>query len=359
VTKPILTAVAWALLLGGAASTHAQQPGRPPAAAAPDGAGGALAGRAVLAATGEPLAFSVVALLYVEGGSLVRSALTAADGSFGFDSLAPGEYRVRLERVGFAPELQAAVRVLAGRTESTVLRSTPRRLALPATDVPDTACHAAADMLRLPALAALWREAATAAEARRLFNRRYTFTLVLRDLSWQVLGERRVRAAVGETPETHTASDATVEELRASSDQPVWGSVGPGGFRLIVPDLPELFGTGFLATHCVVGSLNPHGESRLAFRPRDTWTTPGVLRVAPTIVLDSAWTVARVELKFLLDGRTFIRGAQQYGDAAFPGGQLRFPLRLDLEEVPRLAGRPHWVGRTRFDNYQVAPDTTR
>ena len=89
------------------------------------------------------------------------------------------------------------------------------------------------------------------------------------------------------------------------------------------------------------------------------WRCSFAVRVAGTIVLDSTFTVIRLEVQYLVDGRVLARGTQLYTDAGFPGAQLRFPSRLDLEEVPRLAGATHWVGRQRYDNYRIARDTAR
>ncbi len=316
----------------------------------------ALAGRAVTAATGEPVPFTVLTLLPVGGGA-ERTALTGADGSFRFDTIAAGEYRLRLDRVGFASELQPPVHVGGARAEPLVVRSAPRPAPIPTAARTDTVCREAAQMPGVPGLALLWRDAATAAEARRLFDRSYSFTLVRRELNWVAAGTDRVRASVAEEPVTHTPEDAFVEELRASAPESVWGSM-TGGLKLLVPDLPQLFGRGFLATHCLVATTGQPGEHRLSFVVRGPAAAPGAVRVAAVLVLDSSDAVTRAELEYTVAGRLVARGVYQYTDGGFPGGQLRFPSRLDLEEVPQLAGQNHWVGRHRYDNYRIAPDTT-
>ncbi len=344
-------AVRRALLVGLAATLAA--PGSLPAQSPK--ATSALHGRLVAAGTTEPLPFTVVALLPA-GGGLERRALTAADGSFEFDSVAPGEYRVRVARVGFAPELQPPLHVSGARAEPVIVRSAARPDPSPAALRTDTLCRDPAELEHVPGLAALWRDAATAAEARRLFGRAYSFTLVRRELNWMAAGANRVRASVAEEPVTHTPEDAFVEELRASSPESVWGSA-TGGLQLLVPDLPQLFGRGFLATHCVVAAVGEGGGYRLSFVVRGGPTVPGAVRVAAALVLDSTDVVTRLDVEYRADGRVVAHGAYQFTDAGFPGGQLRFPSRLDLEEVPRLAGATHWVGRHRYDNYRIARDT--
>ncbi len=317
----------------------------------------ALTGRAVRAADDQPIPYSLVVLVPAAGGG-ERGALTTANGSFRFDSVAAGEYRLRLDRVGLAPEQTAPIRFDPARPQSVIVRSRPRRAQRPPTWTPDTVCHRAAEVARLAGPGAVWREAAVAVQARRLFARDYTYTLTLRDVSWMAAGPQRVRAAVAENPMRHTPEIAVIEELRASATGSIWGNVGPAGFRLIVPDLPELFGRGFLAEHCVQVAAGT-GEYRIGLQPRPSaGASVGVL-VAATLVLDSSLAVTRVELQYMLNGRTFARGTQQYLDPGFPGGQLRFPGRLDMEEIPRLAGASHWAGRTRFDNYRIVPDTVR
>ncbi len=348
-----LAALGAAAALAAARTATGQVRGRasPPAPASIEGR--------TLGATGAAIPFSLVVLVPVGGGGY-RSALTAADGSFRFDSLAPGEYRLRLDRVGLAPEPQPPMRVVAGRRLPAIVRSAPQPLALPPAAAADTVCQTPAGAADLPRVAAIWRQATIAAEARRLFARRYDFTFVRREVDWMATGQDRVRASVDEMPVRHTANDAFVEELHASAPEGVWGVVVPqGGLQLVVPDFPDLLGPGFLSNHCIAVLPAPSGERRLRIAPRDLMPMPGKVRVAGTIVLDSTFAVTRLEVQYLVDDRLLATGTQLYTDPGFPGGQLRFPSRLDLEEVPRLAGATHWVGRKRYDNYRIAPDTVR
>lgn len=351
-TAPVLLLAALGAAAGLAAPRElAGQARRPESPASLDGR--------ALGAAGGAIPFSLVVLVPVAGGS-ERNALTAADGTFRFDSVAPGEYRLRLDRVGYEPEPQPPVRIAAGRRLSAVVRSAPRRLAPLPASAADTLCRAPADAAELPRVATIWRQATIAAHVRRIFSSRYDFTFMRRELDWTVAGKDRVRAAVDETPVVHTPNDAFVEELHASAPEGVWGVVVPqGGLQLVVPDFPDLLGQGFLSNHCVAVLPALPGELRLRIAPRDLMPMPGTVRVAGTIVLDSTYAVTRLEVQYLVDGRVLARGTQLYTDAGFPGGQLRFPSRLDLEEVPRLAGATHWVGRKRYDNYRIAPDTTR
>ncbi len=320
------------------------------------GAGAALGGRVVAAAGSEPVSFTVLVLLPTGGGP-ERTALTGADGSFHFDSIAAGEYRLRLDRVGFAPELGPPLRVTSARPETLLVRSAPRRGPAPAPLPADTACRQVSELPHVPGVAELWRDAATAGEARRLFDRAYRFTVVRRELDWLVAGPNRVRASVVEEPLTHTPADAFVEELRASAPESVWGQA-TGGLKILVPDLPQLFAQGFLATRCLTAASGVVGEYRLRLVSR-TPAPPGVVRVDAALVLDSTGALTRVELEYRLDGRLLARGTQQYTDAGVPGGQLRFASRLDLDEVPRLAGTSHWVTRHHYDNYRIVRDTAR
>ncbi|HEX9108479.1 MAG TPA: carboxypeptidase-like regulatory domain-containing protein [Longimicrobiales bacterium] len=347
----VLAALA-ALLLTGAASALAQRPARAPATSA-------VSGRVVLAASGEAVPFSVVALLPVAGADTALTALTDGNGAFHFDSVRAGEYRPRLDRVGYEPEPQPAVRVGAARSAPLLIRSAPRALppmaALPA----DSICHDAEQAEHEPAIARLWQQVQTAAQARRLFDLTYSYTVKTRGFNWQATSSARLRSPEQTEDVRHTPQDAFQLELSVSSPYAVWGTLGPNGFRLIVPDLPQLLSPGFLQTHCIMAVGDSAVGRGLRFLPNSRIPGYVQVRVAATVLLDPSYAVQRMNLEYWGNGRPFVSGGQSFADVGFPGGQLRFIRRLDLEEIPALSGTARWVGRTRYDNYRMLPDAAR
>ncbi len=342
-----------ALLLAGT-GVQGQRSGHGAAA----GATAVVAGRVVLAAGGEPVPFSLVRLVPAAAKDTLLSALTDASGAFRFDSVRAGEYRPRLERVGYEPELHAPILVSGARAAPVLIRSEPRPLPPLSPLLRDTICRDPMQAERVPALARLWQQLRTAAEARRLFDRGYSYTVKTRGFDWQATSNARLRSPEQTADVLHTPLEAFQLELRVSSPYAVWGTIGPNGFRLVVPDLPQVLAPGFLETHCMVAVGDSAGASGLRFLPNSRIPAYVQVRVAATILFDASYAVQRMNLEFLADGRPFVSGGQSFADVGFPGGQLRFIRRLDLEEIERLSGATHWVGRTRYDNYRLLSNAT-
>jgi outer membrane receptor for ferrienterochelin and colicins len=108
IATPFLTLVLLLLASAGAASAQA----------------GNIMGRVTDAASGQPLASTVVQALDATG-QVAGSTLTDAGGTFRLVNLAPGTYTVRVTMTGYAAVSQANVTVTAGQTTSLVIPLTP------------------------------------------------------------------------------------------------------------------------------------------------------------------------------------------------------------------------------------------
>ncbi|HEU4561818.1 MAG TPA: TonB-dependent receptor [Longimicrobium sp.] len=117
-------------LLGGAHAAHAQQQappanarpaGAPPAgpggapgammAGAQQGPGGVIRGTVRDASSGAALGSATVAVRSAADSSLVTGAVTGADGSFRMEGLRPGNYYLRVTRVGYSPNVVRSVAI--------------------------------------------------------------------------------------------------------------------------------------------------------------------------------------------------------------------------------------------------------
>jgi hypothetical protein len=103
----LLATAAWAVAAVAAQPAHAGTQAQTPAQTARPGV---LAGRVLDAHTAQPLAHAVVTLeplspvlLVDAAGALVaaRTLITGASGAYGFGDVAPGAYRLRIERLGY------------------------------------------------------------------------------------------------------------------------------------------------------------------------------------------------------------------------------------------------------------------
>ena len=340
------------LLLVAAGEAAAQRPARAPATSV-------VSGRVLFAASGEPVAFSVVALTRAGTVDTTLTALTDANGAFRFDAVPAGEYRPRLERVGYEVEQQPPVHVGGTRLAPLLIHSEPRALPPIAAFPGDSFCRDIGQLEHAPAVARLWQQLRTAAQARLLFDRAYSYTVKTRGFDWQATAASRLRMPEQTADVLHTPQNAFELELQVSSPYAVWGTIGPRGFRLVVPDLPQLLSPGFQQTHCIMAVGDSASGVGLRFLPNDQVPLYVQVRVTVTVMLDPSYAVQRMNLEFWADGRPFVAGGQSYADVGFPGGQLRFVRRLDLEEIPRLSGTAHWEGRTHYDNYRMVADTAR
>ncbi len=303
----------------------------------------AVLGRVIAADDRQPIRFSLVYLVRVDSaGARARVTLTDSAGAFAFRVIPPGTYRVRIERIGYEPDPGAAFRLPAGQQLTILLRSAPRPVRI-APILVGSACFGAGELEAAPELAALWRQAVRAAEARRLFDRTYRYTVRVHEALLRAPGRlwRDSTWIFASDPTTAVALEEHGADLGYGADV-------PGGLRMTAPELPELFGASFLRTHCLTLEKGNSRERRIGFRP----TTGGQdVELRGTIVLDSAFAVDRLEFDYLLDRARFASGALRYGDVGVPGGQIRFARRLEIE-APGFASGWGWRATTDLDRYR-------
>ncbi len=303
-------------------------------------------GRVVAADGGEPIRFSLVYLVRADSAIQVRATLTDADGRFYFGGVHAGGYRVRVDRLGYEPEPGPPIVLAPGEHYTAFLASTPRPVQIAPIVVSGEACYGEDELKEVPELAKLWREAAKAAEARRLFELAYRYAVTIRQEVWQVGRFGRGPRETSERTATNTVARAALMGARATAG---YGLVQPDRIVLTAPELPELFGPTFLETHCLTPQSDRGRERRIGFRPLSQ--DSGRVEIRGTIVLDRALAVDRLEFEYLDGARPFAAGVLHFADVPVLGARLRFARVLDVRGLTRSGGLT-WAGSARLQRYR-------
>jgi len=261
--------------------------------------------------TGERVEGAIVALLD-EGGSSRGAALTDAAGAFRIRTTAPGTYRIRIERIGYATLTSDPFRLAPGQVMERAWHLPVAAVELSSLEVsvsdPCATRPEAADKLR-----EVWVEARKALEAARLSRRR-----VGREFEWE-RRERRLdpqslavleeRVTLGTTLDESPFRTRSAEEIAREG----WASVLPARIHYFGPDVDALLSDWFLDGHCF-RLVRDAGRIGLAFRPLDRGQR---VELEGVLWLDEATAELRT-LEFRYVGLP-------YGTAAaLAGGEARF-----------------------------------
>jgi hypothetical protein len=323
-------------LLGPPASSHALRA---------QGAGAAsVRGRAYAAADRAPVAYALIRLSPMGGGDAARTALTDQGGTFAFAGVAPGTYRLSLERIGYESETTEPFAVAAGQVVERTLESRPTPIALaPLVATPE--CRTAANLDQNPRLAALWSEARKALETSLAFADGYYYTYEQRQY-WSV----DVDDAPMDSLITRMVNDPRIPWR--NRDHAGWGRASMFTLQLSIPDGREILDTGFLTTHCLEGDVAETADAlEFGFRPvrvrRGRIDIRGVLRVDPRTL-----QMKEIEIEYLDEGRPFLQGTVVYQDAVVPGGIGRLPLGMTFAgRAPRAVLVRPVRGQVQYVNY--------
>ncbi|MFL5386979.1 MAG: carboxypeptidase-like regulatory domain-containing protein [Longimicrobiaceae bacterium] len=322
-----LLAAACAALAPGAASAQAT---------------GSVHGRAYAAADRAPIAYALIRLSSVGAAGAGRTALSDQEGAFAFAAVAPGTYRLSLERIGYATEVSEPFAVAAGQSVERVLASRPNAIALaPLVATPE--CRTARDLELNPRLAALWREARKAIETTRAFQDAYAYSYEQR-LYW-----------AEENARTRMDSSVVVNDPRVpwpNRDRAGWGRASRFNLNLEVPDGREILDPAFLATHCLEGDAAQTEEGfELGFRPlrprRGRIDIRGVMRVDRRTL-----QLREIELEYMEGQTSFLQATLVYQEVRVPGGTIRLPAGMTFAGRPprEVLMRPV-SGQVQFVNY--------
>jgi carboxypeptidase family protein len=276
---------AWlpALLLMGA-PLAAQQPGTV-----------TLRGTVVAAETGQPLPFSIVALVPV-----ARQTFTTGAGEFSFHRLAPGSYRLLARQIGYTPWDTVIVLGPASDT-AVVLRVALLHVAI---ELPPITARAAGcvspgapDSAGAPELAGVFGQVLENARRFALLASAYPYRSRVERTFSSVDREGRRRAGAADTIEERSQEDRRYRP----GDVVFWGTGDFAGQRLMrLPELRDFDDSAFVAVHCfeLAGRDTLDGGTfvRLDFTPAAALRTADVAGAAylDTATYQIRYTVVRL-----------------------------------------------------------------
>ena len=325
-TTPMHSRIFALLLLALAATLAASAP-----AAAQTGT---VAGR-VLGEDGAPVAYALVSLRPEGRRGVARSTLSRPDGSFRFGGVAPGAYRLRLERIGVREEWSETLSVGAGQAVEWTFRGAARPVAIEGVSAGSTECFTDGRLEQSPELAAVWREAQKGIETKRVFDAEFHYRFAFTRHLYRG-GLARVDSA-----RLVAQNDPARPRPARRAD---YGVRSAAGYRLDVPDGTEILDPAFLRTHCLEAGVDAvDGAWEVSFRPvRRNGAhidIQGTARVSQrTFQLES------LRIEYVQGRRSIMTATVLYQDALVPGGTLRLPVAVYFAEetVPadvRLEGR--------------------
>ncbi|HEX6913168.1 MAG TPA: carboxypeptidase-like regulatory domain-containing protein [Longimicrobium sp.] len=281
-------------------------------------------GRVTEAGSGDPVSGAIV-LLLDEAGARRGATLSDPAGAYRVTAPAPGTYRLRVERVGYAASTSPPVRLEPGQTVERALAAESRRVVLEPVVATGAARRCAGELHGGAQAATLWDEARKALLSTTLSAQagRYRFVTETRERETSLDGRRVLRD----------------ETTRDTTDGMPFGSypaesLVDGGYVLLSPrrvevrgvDAAAILSDAFLAHHCFGlrdGGTERPGLVGLEFVPLEGHVQPDV---TGTLWIDRA----SAELRFVEYGYTRVR---------FRGPVEQMTGRLDFRRLPNGA----WV----------------
>jgi hypothetical protein len=343
ITYPRLALGAAFALLVSASSVIAQQPG-------------IVEGRAVEAGGGAPLRLALVRLA-ADRDSTQRTTLTDSAGAFRFAAVAPGSYRLTLERIGYARTSPERVTVDAGATVQRTLTSAARAVMLEGITAVGNRCFTLAQLGEEPDLAELWTQVRRGQETRRAFSAQYAFQFNRHVDATARLHLLRDRHIVQDTLVANHPDSVAPREARRIADRAArgYGTQHGGSFMVALPDETEVMSDAFLTTHCLMApERDASGGWALRFRPLTT--VHGRIDLRGTLHVDAAsFAVTRLDFEHMRDGHRWAWGTLFYAPVATPFGSVRLPSHGTVEGDPSGATSlilSHMAGTITFRNYR-------
>jgi protocatechuate 3,4-dioxygenase beta subunit len=307
-------------------------------------------GRVVGAGDGAPVAYALVRLQPEEPELLTRTTLSGEDGAFHFPGVAPGRYRLSLERIGFSAESTEPFAVEEGGAVEWTLRSAARPIVIQGITA-RAACYTGAELERDAELASLWREAQKGIETKRAFDGAYRYTYETHQYLNLHPHRRRDPPLL----------DTLVERIVNDPALPVrheggYGFARADTLRLDLPDGRVILDPAFLSTHCLESGFETSDDGtawELSFRP--VRPQRGRIDIRGTVRVDRrTFQLHSMTLEYLDGTRSFARVEILHQDAKVPGGTLRFPVVafIDARPIGRLRRVfRHIDGRLVYANY--------
>ncbi len=251
--------------------------------------------------------------------------------------MAPGNYRLRLARIGYESQPSPTLAVTAGEVVEHTLRSRTVPVQLEGLTVrPVRSCFTLAQLQdEAPDLAVLWREAQKGVETRAAFERQYRFTYDLHHegVTDMRFGRNRTFSRDSTIVSRPDSVLARMQRRRADREGG-YARERLRSFTLSVPDDRELLEDEFLVDHCLESEILPaDGAIGLRFRPvsarSDRVDVAGVLWLE-----EDSFLVRGIDVTFLRGRSSMGESRILYADTAVPGGRIRLPWRTWIQARP-------------------------
>ncbi|HEU0054396.1 MAG TPA: carboxypeptidase-like regulatory domain-containing protein [Longimicrobium sp.] len=314
---------------------------------------GTVAGRAVDAADNAPLPVSIVRLLPADAAAGGTAALTDQAGAFRFAGVAPGRYRLVLERIGYTAPPGAPFDVRAGETVERTLASRLTPVQVEGITAVANACYTADRLDQAPDLAALWREAAKGAEQRRSFRLQYAYRMNLRFRGVARLNLLRDRQIDRDTV-IYTHPDSVRRREEEARRARGYGRESGRSVSVTVPDDGEILADDFLRTHCLYGDTTATDDGSLALRFRPVRPRRGLIELSGELWIDPrSYQVRRIIYDYQQGGREWAHASIVFEPVATPSGTVRLPTR------GRFRGDPGGALGLLLDDFSGAVEISR
>lgn len=281
-------------------------------------------GRVTEGSSQQPVPGAIV-LLLDEAGARHAATLSGAAGEYRLTARAAGTYRLRVERVGFAPSTSAPVQLQAGETVDLPLAAESSRIVLEPVVATGQARRCAGELTGGAQAATLWEEARKALFSTTLAAEagRYRFVTETREREVSLDGRNVMRDQV-----SHDTTDGLPFESESAQSLVTAGYVQLTPQRVTVygVDAAAILSDEFLQHHCFGlrdGGTERPGLIGLQFVPLRARVRPDVSGV---LWIDRE----TAELRHVEYG---------YTDVDFRGPVERLTGRLDFRRLPNGA----WV----------------
>ena len=213
---------------------------------APEATAQAVSGRLLDAASGQPVTGALVILLDA-AGSEVTTTVTSARGTYHLQAPGAGQYRLRVERIGFETTTTATVALLADETTSLELTASSSAVVLPALAVEGEAeCRVRPE--EGEATYVLWEEARKALRVTERTATDYRFDGVTYERHVNLWGEALEQGEVRfiSVAGRHPFRSVPLDELEEKG----YARAAPEGTYFYGPDAEVLLSDQFLDSHC-------------------------------------------------------------------------------------------------------------
>ena len=318
----------------------------------PDAGLGTVRGHALSGTDGSAISYALVSLRPVDGRPALGSTLTRQDGSFQFAWVPPGEYRLRLERIGFGEEWSDTLRVAAGFTVEWTFRGAARPIAVAGVASALTECYTEDRLARDAELSSLWNEARKGVETKRVFDREHRYRYRIAQLTYAERAVRRDSVARMVDSLTRVFVNDPVRHQADARRRTGWGSRRGNTMDLEIPDGTEILDPAFLRTHCLESGFEAVDDGwELDFRPVRTRRE---IDIRGTVTIErGTFQLRSMRLEYVQRGRPLMEATLHFQDHPVPGGTLRFPSVAFFAVHRNVRGRDLSLleGRAIFTNY--------